>query len=159
MRICKPVLASLAVIALVVALQAPAFAMEERFGPWVYYAPYYFPPDNMCMGCFLSPLDWLPRYESPNPCRPFYGGDCAHPSMPAPPRKIGRHAPRMASVGPPVAASPAPVRAQMSPSQFRPALRPIGQPRGMVSSGPIPVNHSGPQQGLAPAQRNIGPAR
>lgn len=26
---------------------------EERFGPWLYYAPYYFPPDGCCLGyCF-----------------------------------------------------------------------------------------------------------
>ncbi len=43
---------------------------EERFGPWAYYAPYYFPPDMVFAGRLFCPQDFAPRYESPNPCQP-----------------------------------------------------------------------------------------
>lgn len=58
---------------------------EERFGPWVYFAPYYFPPDGTCKGHCLSPNDFLPTYESPNPPAP--NGECpprTHREGPAP---------------------------------------------------------------------------
>ncbi len=43
---------------------------EERFGPWLYYAPYYFPPDGCCLGHCFSPDEFRPRYEAPNPPQP-----------------------------------------------------------------------------------------
>jgi hypothetical protein len=160
MKICKPALILFAVMAFVVALQAPACAAEERFGPWVYYAPYYFPQGNSCMGYFLTPLDWLPKYESPNPPRPSYGGPCLNPGMPAPPpRKVTRHASRGAHVAPPMALSPAPPRSQMNQSQFGSSLKPIRQSGQAVSSGPRLVNHPGPPQRMVPAQGTMNQGR
>ena len=43
---------------------------EERFGPWVYYAPYYYPPNMKFAGRPLLPQDFAPKYESPNPPQP-----------------------------------------------------------------------------------------
>jgi hypothetical protein len=60
---------------------------EERFGPWVYYAPYYFPPDKCCLGHCFGPDDFLPRYESPNPPEP---PNNVPPPMPRPPRQSVR---------------------------------------------------------------------
>lgn len=154
MRIFRLVVISLAMIAILVGLQAGASA-EERFGPWVYYSPYYFSPDNSCLGCFLSPADWLPKYESPNPPKPSYGGECSFPSMPVrPPSKMARHAPRGADLTPPRAVPPAQQRTQTNQSQFRSSLRPVGQPTAVVPNGPKPVNHPGPQQRVVPAPQN-----
>jgi hypothetical protein len=55
--------------ALFTALPSLSFA-EERFGPWAYYAPYYFPPDMVFAGRLFCPEDFAPRYESPNPPQP-----------------------------------------------------------------------------------------
>jgi hypothetical protein len=75
-------IALLLLVALFFALQLPAYS-EERFGPWKYFAPYYFPPDKCCMGHCFGPDDVFPRYETPPPPKPNYGGDCCNPSMPA----------------------------------------------------------------------------
>jgi hypothetical protein len=40
-----------------------------RFGPWKYYAPYYFPRTG-CLGMCFSPADYVPIYEDPNPLVP-----------------------------------------------------------------------------------------
>jgi hypothetical protein len=41
-------------------------AQEERFGPWKYYAPYYFPRNNL----YAGPESQAPVYEAPNPIAP-----------------------------------------------------------------------------------------
>jgi hypothetical protein len=41
-----------------------------RFGPWLYFAPYYFPPDGCCKGYCFSPNEFAPRYEDPPPLAP-----------------------------------------------------------------------------------------
>ncbi len=56
---------------------------EERFGPWRYYAPYYFPPDGCCLGHCFSPDELRPVYESPNPPQPK--NDAPPQCAPAPP--------------------------------------------------------------------------
>jgi hypothetical protein len=56
---------------------------EERFGPWLYYAPYYFPPDGCCLGHCFSPDEFRPVYESPNPPQPR--NDAPPQCAPAPP--------------------------------------------------------------------------
>jgi hypothetical protein len=43
---------------------------EERFGPWLYYAPYYFPRHGVCKGFCVGPESFGPRYEDPNPLSP-----------------------------------------------------------------------------------------
>jgi len=160
MKTYKLALTSFAIIAFVMALQASACAAEERFGPWVYYSPYYFPPDNCCLGRFLTPADYAPRYESPTPPKPSYGGDCCFPNMPVPPPpQMARRARRGAHFVPPRAVSSAPPRGQTNPSQFRSSLKPVGQPQGVVSTGPRPVDHPGPQQRILAPQRNINRAR
>ncbi len=55
------------------------------FGPWRYYAPYYFAPSHSCLGLSLTPKDFQPRYESPNPLVPGPPRPCAKP-----PRKVVR---------------------------------------------------------------------
>jgi hypothetical protein len=56
---------------------------EERFGPWLYYAPYYFPPDRCCLGYCFSADEFRPVYESPNPPQPR--NDAPPQCAPAPP--------------------------------------------------------------------------
>jgi hypothetical protein len=45
---------------------------ELRFGPWVYFAPYYFPPEGACNGGPVDARAFLPKYESPAPPAPSY---------------------------------------------------------------------------------------
>ena len=156
MRICKSVIISLAIIAFLAGLQAAACA-EERFGPWVYYSPYYFPPENGCLGYLLSPEDYLPRYESPNPPKPCYGGDCPFPGMPVPPPRMARHVPRGAQIAVPRAVASPPAAA--SQSQFGSSSGPMSQSRAVVPNGPRPVNHPGPQQRIMPPPANPNQAR
>jgi len=131
-------------ITFVIASQVPSYA-EERFGPWVYYAPYYYPPDNLCLACVSSPLDFLPRYESPNPPIPSHdpGPQCA----PAPIQKVGSkgsagfmpsgpapmYAPRRGRVNQPQR-SLAPV------SSFEPLPNRSTQHPQSVDSGPQAIN-------------------
>ncbi len=105
MRISKIVL--ICVIAIISALAAQTSShSEERFGPWVYFAPYYFPPDGCCLGQCFGPDDFLPRYESPNPPIPSHDvGAClgcprpaAYPRKLVPRSHISRTAPSMAPV-------------------------------------------------------------
>jgi hypothetical protein len=66
---------------LIGALQAHAYT-GSRFGPWLYFAPYYFPVSGCCKGFCFSPGDFRPTYESPNPLPP---GVPVVPSGPPPP--------------------------------------------------------------------------
>lgn len=43
---------------------------EERFGPWLYYAPYYFPRHGACEGFRFGPESFVPQYETPPPLTP-----------------------------------------------------------------------------------------
>lgn len=73
--------AALLVLTVVLLATGVAYAQTgERFGPWLYYAPYYFPQGGLCKGYCLSPDDFVPRYEDPNPEAPA-------PVRPLPPRK------------------------------------------------------------------------
>jgi hypothetical protein len=94
---------------------------ELRFGPWVYFAPYYFPPEGSCNGCPVGPQDFLPKYESPAPPMPSY--DPGPPPEPKPPKK--------GKVKSPVAAGPMPQMMQ------EPAMQP--PPDVMGNMGPQPV--------------------
>jgi hypothetical protein len=158
MRIVKPVLIALAAIVLIIGIHASAGA-DERFGPWVYYAPYYFPPDSSCFGHLLSPADYVPRYESPLPPKPSYGGDCCNPSMPLlpPPPKMARHAPRGVHGAAPKAVLSPHARANQSP--VRSSLRPVNQSGAVAPKGPRAVNHPGPQGRIVPAQGNVNQAQ
>lgn len=122
----------LVLVALIFGLQGPACG-EERFGPWKYFAPYYFPVDKSCLGHCFGPDDFLPRYETPPPPKPRYDGDCLNPSMPAsmppvPPRRLVRD---------------------------HSAIRPTAAP------GPYRINQTGSSAGTVakPRLRNITPAK
>jgi hypothetical protein len=78
---------AMSALLVVVTFALPSHA-EVRFGPWVYYAPYYYPPDNQCLACVTSPLDFLPRYESPNPPAPSYDPGPQCPPMPPAKAKV-----------------------------------------------------------------------
>jgi hypothetical protein len=129
-------------ITFVIASQVPSYA-EERFGPWVYYAPYYYPPDNLCLACVSSPLDFLPRYESPNPPIPSHdpGPQCA----PGPIQKVG---PRGSAgiMSPESAPMYAPRRGRMPQrslapvSSFEPLPNRSAQQPQSVDSGPQPIS-------------------
>ncbi len=49
------------------------------FGPWRYYAPYYFPPEVTQGPTCFRPQQFLPRYQDPNPLPDIPG-----PEQPAP---------------------------------------------------------------------------
>ncbi len=61
-----------ALLACAFAAQAEAYT-GYRFGPFLYYAPYYFPPNGSCMGQCFTPDDFKPQYEDPNPLPPPMG--------------------------------------------------------------------------------------
>jgi len=44
--------------------------VEPPFGPWRYFAPYYYAPNHTCEGFLLTPEQFMPRYEVPNPLVP-----------------------------------------------------------------------------------------
>ena len=58
-------------IAILLSLSAMASAYERelRFGPWAYYAPYYFPA-FVHDPCFMPPDTFLSKYETPPPPMP-----------------------------------------------------------------------------------------
>ena len=89
MKVSKRLLVFVLVALSSITLAASSHA-EPRFGPWVYFAPYYFPPDGCCLGFCFGPNDFIPRYESPNPPIPSYDiGACLGYPRPAPlPRKV-----------------------------------------------------------------------
>jgi len=116
---------------------------EERFGPWLYYAPYYFPPDRCCLGYCFSPDDFRPTYESPNPSQPK---DDAPPRCAAPPPPPQKAAPR-GNTGPQVARQMPQLKPVLNDRPGAPAKRPFpasatrhqtvtpppGQPRAPLS--------------------------
>ena len=75
MRISKIILISVFTIISVIAIQTSSHA-ETRFGPWLYYAPYYFPPDGSCLGYCFGPDDFRPKYRvaQPSYSQPRHGG-------------------------------------------------------------------------------------
>jgi hypothetical protein len=93
---------------------------EERFGPWLYYAPYYFPPDGCCLGYCFSPDEFRPVYESPNPPQPR--DDAPPQCAPAPPPS--KTAGKSKKVGP---------EAQQIPL-VKPMLSTKGNPSGTVAA-------------------------
>jgi hypothetical protein len=163
MRIRKTLLVGVLVVISAIAITASSHA-EERFGPWVYFAPYYFPPDGCCLGYCFGPADFLPRYESPNPPIPSYDiGACLGSPGPAPyPRKvaprhhISRSAPSMAPVPRLKESRPAPSPTRtLQPSRTDqtgvpssitstpPNSNPVHSPGGSLQQ-PQAVTHPGP---------------
>jgi hypothetical protein len=108
---------------------------EERFGPWLYYAPYYFPPDRCCLGHCFSPDEIRPVYESPNPPQPR--NDAPPQCAPAPPPS--KTAGRPKNVAP---------EARQTPL-VKPMLSTKGNPSGTVAAGrPISAGAIKPQTDL-----------
>lgn len=127
----KTVLVVLFGLALITTMAAAAHA-ELRFGPWVHFAPYYFPPATSGLGLCFSPEDFAPKYESPNPPKPRSDGYCPPPAPSRPVRKVAQAVPQsqisapLADVGPrvrPHRVSPRRVTAPLPRTQAAPALR------------------------------------
>jgi hypothetical protein len=103
MKHSRAVFAVLVAATLLCVVHSPSFA-EERFGPWVYYAPYYFPQNLASLGHGLLPMNFAPRYESPNPAQPPNAvPPCDSPASTGPVKVSNRtpHAGQRASLGGP----------------------------------------------------------
>lgn len=164
MRIRKTLILCVMVVLSSIAISASSHA-EQRFGPWVYFAPYYFPPDGCCLGYCFGPDDFRPRYESPNPPIPSHDiGACLGCPQPAPyPRKvapqhhISRSAPSMAPVPrlkesrPSPSATRAPHPSQPDRTGVPASITSTPTDRSQMSSTggslgqPQAVNHPGPK--------------
>jgi len=123
-------------LALVLAIVPVAAAIETVdtgfvFGPWKYFAPYYFPINGQCAGICFTPADFVPKYESPNPPPP---GPYNGPIMPPPPTKVS--AAKMHAPLPPAERyTPAPRQSPTGSRAMRPIQPPSSKPR-MVDPPP-----------------------
>ena len=109
---------------------------EDRFGPWLYYAPYYFPPDGRCLGHCLSADDFRPTYESPSPPQPK--NDAPPPCAAAsPPPNTARHG----KLGP------------QAIRQLAPMKSALGEQPGPPSKRPFPASAAKPQALTTPPGR------
>ncbi|GEM_PF-783489 len=67
----RPIRSILFVSLVISTLALTAYAdVEPPFGPWRYFAPYYFAPNHTCNSFLLTPDQFKPRYEVPNPLVP-----------------------------------------------------------------------------------------
>jgi len=124
-------------LCLAVALFAAADSRAElRFGPWVYYAPYYFPPNEACPGRCLMPEEYAPRYESPNPFPPRADGDCRRLTSPPPP--MGAEC---------TPGAPPPRRLARATRPAPPTGPPAVRPRSSSTSRVVPAQRSRPHEG------------
>jgi hypothetical protein len=77
------------IVAAVLCMAFPSLSVaEERFGPWLYYAPYYYPPNMVFAGRPLVPQDFAPKYESPNPPQPSNAAPPCSVAPQKPPVKV-----------------------------------------------------------------------
>lgn len=104
---------------------------QSRFGPFLHYAPYYFPKDG-CKGFCFSAEDYRPMYEDPNPLPPPRG------RMPVP-------KPRPSKVKPHLAQGP------MMPFMHAPPQHVVAQPFMGAPPQHVVAQYSRPP--LPPAQR------
>jgi hypothetical protein len=61
---------STSVLTIFIVLFAAAQGLADTgktYGPWRYFAPYYFSPSRSCLGIPLTPDDFKAKYELPNP--------------------------------------------------------------------------------------------
>lgn len=101
------------------------------FGPWKYFAPYYFPVSGQCMGICFTPADFIPTYESPNPPAP---GPYSGPVMPPPPAKVAGGK-SLRPLPPAEQYTPAPRPSSTVPTRMSPIQSPEAKPR-MVDPPP-----------------------
>lgn len=117
----------------------------RTYGPWRYFAPYYFSPSRSCAGVPLTPDDFKSKYELPNPVVP---GE----PVPAPPErkvksKVMVKTPRMNPIMPPmgrpdmrVVPNCAPRPGVCAPMVMRkPPYPPAPTPRMAVQNGCAPT--------------------
>jgi hypothetical protein len=159
MRIRKTLLICALVIVSAIALQTSSHA-ETRFGPWVYFAPYYFPPDGCCLGYCFGPDDFRPRYESPNPPIPSHDiGACLPGPRPAPyPQKVAsRH--QMSRPEASMAPVPRPSRSLRPGVPVSTAPPPPDRNQSFSSGGvlhqPQAITHPGPQASIDPGPLTV----
>ena len=156
----------LAIIAALLAVLLFALPMtshsEERFGPWAYFAPYYFPPDKCCLGHCFGPEDFGPRYESPNPPIPK-----SDPPPPPEPRRqrvqkvpqVAGHVPHAQLAPDPIPMPPAPGPAPRAISSRAISDRPISAAQTVSRPGPSGPNKpiNGPRAANTTQPRPVGP--
>lgn len=120
-----------AIVLIIVLAAAPFAAAIETvdtgfvFGPWKYFAPYYFPISGQCAGICFTPADFVPKYESPNPPAP---GPYEGPVMPPPPKKVSA-AKSFGPLPPAERYNPAPRSSTPAPRTMRPIQSPSPKPR------------------------------
>jgi hypothetical protein len=90
------VAAAVVAAALIVTTIPGSAGAELRFGPWVYWPPYYYPTGGDYDGLCLSAPDFAPRYENPNPPAPRFDRDCC-PPLPDTRAGMRKGTPRIAS--------------------------------------------------------------
>lgn len=54
---------------MILSVAGPSLSEDGRFGPWVMYAPYYFPA-FVYDQCVIPADAWSPKYETPPPPMP-----------------------------------------------------------------------------------------
>ncbi len=149
MRISKTLLTCVFTIVCALAIQSSSHA-EPRFGPWAYFAPYYFPPDGCCLGYCFGPDDFRPRYESPNPPIPSHDvGACLGCPRPAPyPRKVAPR-PHMSRSAPSMTPVPRPSRTDRTGVPASITSAPSDRNQSLSTGGslqqPHGISHPGPE--------------
>ncbi len=131
-------LALIFILAAAFAIAAPAGSQAElRFGPWVYWAPYYYPSPEKLRALGFKSEDFAPRYQSPNPVPPGSEGDY----IPPPPRRPRKVASRV----------PSPHGSQ-SPAVSTPRIHPRAVPPQRLRSTPS-VNPRSAVRQIEPAKQ------
>lgn len=144
MRSCRFTSILFIALAFVVAAQASSHA-ELRFGPWVYWAPYYYPSAEKLRELGFHAKDFAPRYQSPNPLAPKSDGGYV-PAPPRRPTKVASRSPYRQRVRRPVTntprQTPTSVSTQPRASRSEPAVAPkprTARSRPAVAAGTRPA--------------------
>ncbi len=136
MRISR--LALILTLAVACAAAMPADSQAElRFGPWVYWAPYYYPSPEKLRALGFRPEDFAPRYQSPNPLPPGAEGECL-PPPPRRPTKVASRPLRSRIAQPQAPDTPRTTRRSVLPRRLRSAHRehPRALPQQRIRSVP-----------------------
>jgi hypothetical protein len=129
-------------IVLSLSAMASAYERELRFGPWAYYAPYYFPP-FVYDACFMPPDAFMSKYETPPPPMPKWDpGKRAYDPPPPMNKRMKRRAPVNMGAemmgGAPMSAENSAMRPMQSTGRNLSRPRPAsgGQRMGSMTSEP-----------------------